>query len=125
MMLSAMLGSPICSCQCATGTWLVRMGRPALVAVITDLQEVAPFLFFQWGHGKIVQYQHVDARKLQQILAEAAVGTRHGQVAKQFRDSLVQGEEAIVAGFVRQRCTRTHSLVAKVRRSLRSNPRGR
>ena len=33
MMLSAMLGSPICSCQCATGSWLVRMAEPLQVAM--------------------------------------------------------------------------------------------
>ena len=80
-MLSAMLGVVDLLSASAVRHWHLagKNGRPALVAVIADLQEVAPFLFFQRGHGKIVQHQHVDARELQQILAEAAVGARHSQ----------------------------------------------
>ena len=64
-------------------------GGAALIAVVTDLEKVAAFLVFQRGHGEIVQYQHVDARKLQQKLADTAVGARHDQVTKQFRHPFV------------------------------------
>src|SRR5687768_1887016 len=49
-------------------------GRASLVTIITDLEKVATFVIFQRRHGEVVEYQHIDARQLQQELADAAVG---------------------------------------------------
>jgi len=41
-----------------------KNGRTALIAVVADFQEVAPFLLLQGRHGEIVQHQNIDAREL-------------------------------------------------------------
>ena len=38
--------------------------RPALVAIVAKLQEIAPLAVFQGSHGKIMQKQDVDAGEL-------------------------------------------------------------
>ena len=49
-------------------------GGTTLVTVIADLEEIPAFLSFSGAVAKVIQYKHVDARKLHQQLADAAVG---------------------------------------------------
>ena len=78
-------------------------GGTTLVTVIADLEEIAAFSVLQRRHGEVIQYEHVDARKLHQQLADAAVGPGYRQFAKELGHCFVQCEEAITAGPVRQR----------------------
>ena len=56
-------------------------GAP-VVAVIADLQEIAPFLLIHRRHGEIIHYQNIDVGDDVQYAAQASIGTRHHQVAK-------------------------------------------
>jgi hypothetical protein len=49
----------------------------ALIPVVADLQKVAPLAVFQRSHGKVVQYDHIDSRQLQQNSSDAAVHVCH------------------------------------------------
>ena len=60
-------------------------GGATLIAVVADLEKVTAFMVFQGRHGEVVQYEHVHASKLQQELADGAVGSCRDQVTKQFR----------------------------------------
>ena len=57
--------------------------RPALVAIVTELQKVAPLAIFQRSHGEIIQHQNVDAGKLRQQAAETSVDVCHRELAEQ------------------------------------------
>jgi hypothetical protein len=52
-MLSAIVGSPIYSCQLSHRHLRGQDQGAALVAVIADLQEVAALGIFQWRHGEV------------------------------------------------------------------------
>src|SRR5271165_3270867 len=56
--------------------------RAHLVAVFTDLPEVAALRFTQRCHGPIVDHQNVDSANPGQHIAETAIGARHSQVAE-------------------------------------------
>ena len=57
--------------------------RERLVTGVADLEKVAAFRFRQRRHGPIVDDQHVHMAELAEMFRMAAVGARHGQVAKQ------------------------------------------
>ena len=63
-MASAMVGSPISSCQCSTGSWLVTMVERASVAVVHDLQQVAPLLGGERREAPVVEDQELHAARL-------------------------------------------------------------
>ncbi len=54
-MASAIVGLPIMSYQWSTGTWLVTMVDRFLVAVLDDLQEIAPLLVAELLGTPVVQ----------------------------------------------------------------------
>ena len=56
-----------------------------LIAAIADLQKIAAFGFRQRSHGPIVDDQQMDPAQPVEQFAMAAIGSRHRQVAKQFR----------------------------------------
>ena len=131
---SAHANAPLASAKSGEGA--------ALVAVVADLQEVAAFGVFQGSHGEVVQQQAIDAGEPDQESADAAIGVRRGQFAKQFRGQFVQYREAIVAAFLRQRTSQPSFAdaggseqedalmlaypiaVTEVRTNFRSRPRG-
>ena len=100
-MLSAILGSPICSCQLAIGVRGENHGA-ALIPVVTDFKKVPALAVLERGHREVVEYQHIDARKLQQQSTDTAVHMRDSEFSKQFGDSFVQHGEAIPASFLGQ-----------------------
>ena len=53
-----------------------------VVALFTDLQEIAALLVSQGGHGKVIHDQHVDLSEPVQQRAKAAIGSRHLQAAE-------------------------------------------
>ena len=55
---------------------------PALVPIVTDLKEIAPFRVFKRRHGEIVQQQNVRAREFQEQAPEAAVGMCDSQLTE-------------------------------------------
>src|ERR1700693_1354106 len=53
-----------------------------VVALFTDLQEIAALLVSQGGHGKVIDDQHVDLSEPVQQRAKAAIGSRYLQAAE-------------------------------------------
>ena len=56
--------------------------RTYLVAILADLPEVSALSLTQRCHSPIVYHQHIDAAEPSQQTAQAAVGARHGKIAK-------------------------------------------
>src|SRR5579872_3420724 len=74
-----------------------------LIAVVTDLEEIAAFRIIQWRHGPVVEDQNVGEGQAAQQPAEAAVGVSQRQFAEQLSGASVVDGVAVAAGFVRQR----------------------
>src|SRR6266567_105643 len=53
-----------------------------VIALFTDLQEIAALLVGQRGHGKVIHDQHIDLPEPVQQRAKAAIGSRHLQAAE-------------------------------------------
>ena len=51
-------------------------GRTALISVVTDFQEIAPFLLVQGRHGEIIHHQNVDVGDGIQHPAQTPIRTR-------------------------------------------------
>jgi len=76
-------------------------GGTALIAIVTEFQEIAPLAVLQWRHGKVIQHQNVDTRKPQQQAAKAAIGVGNAEFPKEFGGPFVQDGVAIATGFLR------------------------
>ena len=55
------VGSPMTSCQCSTGTWLVTMVDAAAVAVVDDFEQIAALFGGQRGEPPVVEDEQLDA----------------------------------------------------------------
>src|SRR6478609_11034056 len=95
-MASAMVGLPMTSCQCSTGSWLVTMVEP----VVHDIQQVAPLLGGEWGKTPIVEDQELDSGEVLQQPAIAAVAAGEREHLEQARHAMVEDRAVIAAGLV-------------------------
>ena len=98
-MASARVGSPINSCQ------LDRQlagddGRAAVVAVVHDLQQVAPLLGGERGQAPVVEDQQLDPGQALQQAGVAPVAARQGERLEQPRQTLVEHRAVVAAGLV-------------------------
>jgi len=73
------------------------------VAILEDLQQVAPAFVGELGQRPFIDDQHRCLGQLCQGLAVAAVTTSEGQIGEQARQAHVQGAVPLAAGLVGQR----------------------
>ncbi len=76
--------------------------RAHLLAILADLPEVAALGFCQRGHGRIVDYQHIDSAEPVQNAPQAAVGSCYRQVPEQRLGASVERRVTIAACLLRQ-----------------------
>ena len=79
-MASPRVGSPIISCQCLTGIWLVTMVDA--VAIIEDLQKVAPFGRIENRQAPVIEDQELNPADGFEQAAIAAVTASKGKRLK-------------------------------------------
>ena len=85
-------------------------GRGATVAIIKDLQKVAPFGRIENRKAPVVEYQELDAAEGFEHAAIAAVAPSQGERLEQARDAMILDRTIVAAGLVapRTRCA-THA----------------
>ena len=72
--------------------------RPHAVAILEDLQDVAPLLVLERGEGPVVDEQHVYARELAEETDVSAVGAGQGQLVEEARGPATEAAVALPAG---------------------------
>ncbi len=102
-MASASVGSPMTSCQCSTGTWLVTMVERAAVAIVDDFEQVAALLGGQRGEPPIVEDEQVDAGDAGQQASVAAVAAGERERLEQPRQPVIEDGAIVAAGLVAER----------------------
>src|SRR5258708_22063722 len=73
-------------------------GRGATVAIIKDLQKVAPFGWVENREAPVVEHQEVNAAEGFEQAAIATVGPSHGQGLQQARDAMILDRTVVAAG---------------------------
>ena len=104
-MASATVGLAITSCQCSTGSWLVTMVDAAAVAIVDDLEEVAPLIGRQIGEAPVVEDEEFDAGDGLEQASMAAVAACQRQRIEQPRHAMIEHRAIVSAGLVRQRAS--------------------
>jgi hypothetical protein len=58
-------------------------GRPGAIAILEDLEQIAPLLVLERGEGEVIEEQHVGARELGEEADVAAIGAGEGQLVEE------------------------------------------
>ena len=75
-------------------------GRGATVAIIKDLQQVAPFGRIENRKAPIVEYQELNAAEGFEQATIAAVAASEGERLEQARDAVILDRTIVAAGLV-------------------------
>src|ERR1700686_5653688 len=75
-------------------------GRGATVAIIKDLQKVAPFGRIENRKAPVVEYQELNAAEGFEHAAISAVAASEGERLEQARDAMILDRTIIAAGLV-------------------------
>ena len=73
-----------------------------LIAVFTDLPEVATFGLGQRSHSPVVDYQDIDAAESREQVAQAAIRARYRHIAEQRLGASIERQVTIAACLLRQ-----------------------
>src|SRR5204863_8842440 len=101
-MASAIVGSPMISCQCSTGSWLVIMVERARVD-LHDLQKVAALLGRHGREAPIVEDQQLDACQAPEQPVEPSVAAGERQRIEEPGHPVVEDGAIVAARFVAER----------------------
>ena len=77
-------------------------GRGATVAIIKDLQQVAPFGLVENRKAPVIEDQQLNAAEGFEQTAIAAVAACEGKRLEQARDAMILNRTVVAAGFVAQ-----------------------
>ena len=75
-------------------------GGSIVIAILADLVEVPSLGLGQGIHGPIIDDEHVGAGNLTKELVEGAVGSSHGQIAKESSGPSVQSRPTVPSRFL-------------------------
>ena len=75
-------------------------GRGATVAIIKDLQQVAPFGRIENRQAPVIEYQELNAAEGFEQAAIAAVAASQGERLEQARDAVILDRTIVAAGLV-------------------------
>jgi hypothetical protein len=105
---SPSVGSPITSCQVATGSWLVIRieARPCRSSTISH--EVAPLAGGEAVGSPVVEYEEIDPDQHSEQLCEAAVAVSEIEIGEQARHARVVHGIAVPASLLRERGSGDH-----------------
>ncbi len=99
-MASARVGSPICSCQCFTGNWLVTGGALKVVPIFENHQEMVPLLLMTGYQARVIKNQEICFLVSSQQLEVTASTFDQSQVFKELAHWEVESTAAFPAGLL-------------------------